>query len=306
LSIKSARLRHHLRTKFATGTFPTCFIITDTSKNNEHFFAHMKYFGWDNSIVTNIDALPKPPAVPRQKRTAGTDEIFYADISEFIKPTLKHYNGPHAHFSKKAATFDSTGTYYYVDFFYSDPVWNNGKNISQYMTDVIKILVANNLNNGANVIYGINVKNKNLLKVGKWINIFDIVKKTVLAEKEKHEQKLYLCDARVDFENTAAIYQLLTRHPSLITNLKSEDTRKMFQTFVKVYGDLAKNDNNSNNFLRLFDIKAKKHADLGIDPKAFKKNLDEKYMGVFDLASDYYSNKLAAVYKLINFIDEKS
>lgn len=306
LSIKSARLRHHLRTKFATGTFPTCFIITDTSVNNAHFFAHMKYFGWDNKIVTDIDTLPKPPAVPRQKKTAGTDEIFYADINEFIKPAQKHYNGPHVYFSKKAATFESTGTYYYVDFFYSDPVWNNGKNISQYMTDAVKVFVDSKLNNGVNVIYGINVKNKNLLKVGKWVNVFDLVKTNILANKEKHEQKLYLCDARVEFENTAAIYQLLTRHPSLITNLKNEDTRKMFQTFIKVYADLSKNDNNSNSFLKLFGINAKKHTDLGIDPKAFKKNLDEKYMGVFDLASDYYSNKLTAVYKLINFIDEKS
>lgn len=304
-SIKNARLRHHLRTKYTSGNIPSCFIITDTSSNFEIFNKHKDYFGWDASILTNIDTLPKPPAAARQKRTAGTDEIFCADITEFGKPVQKNSNGPIVYFNKKAATFDSTGTYYYVDFFYSDPVWNNN-NVSEFMTNTIKTIVSSNLHTGANVVYGINVKNKNLLKIGKWINVFDLAKTIMLSNKENHEQKLYLSEVRSDFDNVDVIYRLLTRHPSLITNIRNEDTRKMFQSFVKVYGDLLKNDDTINSFIRLFGIRTKKHVDLGIDPKAFKKTLDEKYMGVFDLATDYYSGKLAAVYKLINFIDEKS
>jgi hypothetical protein len=48
-AIKSARLRYHLRTKYATGVFPTCYIITDESKNNDTFNKHMNYFGWNKN-----------------------------------------------------------------------------------------------------------------------------------------------------------------------------------------------------------------------------------------------------------------
>jgi hypothetical protein len=304
-SIKSARLRYHLRTKYATGTFPTCFIITDISKNNENFFKHMKYFGWDNNHVTDIDALPKPPKVARQKKTAGTDEIFYASISEFTQPTQKHYSGPYVHWSKKAATFDSTGTYYYVDFFYSDPVWNNGKNVDVFMTEAVKLFVDNKINGSETTIYGINVKNKNLLKIGKWINIFDAVKKVVLGNKAQHEQEIYRAQQRESFEALGSIYQKLTRYPQIVTNITSNDTRNMFQTFIKTYNELNKDCANNIGFLSLFDIKAKKHVDLDIIPATFKKILTTKYLGVFDIG-DHYHMAPEPFYKIINFIDEKS
>jgi hypothetical protein len=305
MSIKSARLRHHLRTKYATGVFPSCFIITDSSKNNENFFKHMKFFGWDNSIVTDIDNLPKPPATPRQKKVAGTDEIYYSNISEFIKPTQKHYNGPYVSWGRKAATFDSTSTYYYVDFYYSDPTWNE-KDISSHMTEMVKAIVDAKLINDT-VIYGINVKNKGLLKVGKWINVVDLAKKAILANKEKHEQQLYKINQYEQFTNLGNVYNKLNRHPSIVSNIKNENTRKMFQTFMKVYSELTANSGSFPTALvTLFGITAKKHTELDIDPVAFKKTLVEKYLGIFDIEGDYYSSQCAAFYKIINFIDEKS
>ena len=304
-AIKSARLRYHLRTKYATGVFPTCYIITDESKNNDTFNKHMNYFGWNKNIVTNIESLPKPPPTPRQKKTAGTDEIFYADISEFIKPTKKHHNGAYVYWGKKAATFDSAGTYYYVDFFYADPVWNNGKNIEAHMSEALKLFVDNKLNGSETMIYGINVKNKNLLKIGKWINIFDIVKKVVHADKAKYEQDLYRIQSRAKFETVNGIYNKLTRHPQIVSNITNADTRKKFQTFVKSYSELLKDSSNNVKFLEIFDIKANKHVELDIDPIEFKKMLTEKYFGVLDIG-DHYSIVASPVYKIINFIDENS
>jgi hypothetical protein len=304
-AIKSARLRYHLGTKYATGVFPHCYIITDESKNNDTFNKHMNYFGWNKNIVTNIESLPKPPPTPRQKKTAGTDEIFYADISEFIKPTKKHHNGAYVYWGKKAATFDSTGTYYYIDFYYSDPVWNNGVNVDTYMSDAVKIFVDNKLNGSETTIYGINVKNKNLLKIGKWINIFDLVKNAVLSNKDKHEQDLFRVQLRATFDSLSAIYTTLTRHPQIITNITNTDTRKKFQEFVKVYAGLSNNASTDVKFLELFGIKPKKHSELSIDPSEFKKMLNEKYLGVLGIG-DSYSTVSAPIYKIINFIDEKS
>jgi hypothetical protein len=305
-SIKSARLRYHLGTKYATGVFPHCYIITDESKNNETFNKHMKHFGWDSKIVTDIESLPKPPPTPRQKKTAGTDEIFYADISEFIKPTKNHHNHrPYVYFGKKAATFDSTGTYYYIDFYYSDPVWNNGVKLDLYMSDAVKIFVDNKLNGSETTIYGINVKNKNLLKIGKWINIFDLVKNAVLSNKDKHEQDLFRVQSRAAFDSLSSIYTRLTRNPQIITNITNTDTRKKFQEFVKVYAGLSNNASTDVKFLELFGIKPKKHSELSIDPSEFKKMLNEKYLGVLGIG-DSYSTVSAPIYKIINFIDEKS
>lgn len=304
-AIKSARLRYHLRTKYATGVFPTCYIITDESKNNDTFNKHMNYFGWNKNIVTDIESLPKPPPVARKKKIAGTDEIFYANIDEFIKPTKKHHNGAYVYWGKKAATFDSAGTYYYIDFFYAEPVWNGGKNVETHMSDAVKLFVDNKLNGSENTIYGINVKNKKLLKTGKWINIFDLVKKVVHADKAKYEQDLYRVEIRAKFDAVNPIYNKLTRYPQIVSNIVNLDTRKKFQTFVKTYAELVKDNSNNVKFLELFDIKANKHVELDIDPIEFKKMLSEKYLGVLDIG-DHYSIVASSVYKIINFIDEKS
>lgn len=305
-SIKSARLRHHLRTKYTTGVFPVCYVIVDQSKKNETFTSHMQYFGWDKKNITEIESLPKPPKVPRQKKIAGTDEIFYTDIGEFIKPAKQYSTGgmPRIWWQKKADTFDSTGTYYYVDFYYSDPVWKSGKNVDSFMARCAKIFVDKKLNNGVSTIYGINVKNKHLLKTGKWINVFDVVKVAVNAEAAIHEQNLYAMSQRVHFDKLDSVYSKLTRSPSIVTNIKKESTRTMFQTFIKSYKETQKMDTDGMMFLELFDLKAKKHVESEFDPEKLNKLLKEKYLGVFDLI-DTYSYTVHPIYNIINFIDEK-
>lgn len=306
VSVKSARLRHHLKNKYNTGTFPTCYVIVDLSNKNETFLKHKEYFGWADDMVTNIESLPKPPVTPRQKKTAGTDEIQVANISHFIKPPTGTTH-PYVRFESKPATFDSNSTYYYVDFYYFNPTWNN-KNISDYMGTVVDIFVNKKLNNSADTIYGINVKNKGLLKVGKWINVVDVVKKYIDANAKEYEQYLYTVGQKTEYLVTQKIQKALTRFPTIITNIENKETTKMFQDFLKANIKVSNADSTKCGFLSILNIKPKNHDTTAFDPKEFANALEKKYLGLFNLDIDYYSNSHAteAISKIINFIDKHS
>jgi hypothetical protein len=305
-SIKSARLRYHLRTKYATN-FPTVVVIMDVSKNCDTFLKHKAYFGWDSADVVEIESLPKPPSVPRQNKTVGTNEIWYASISEFVTPTKSRGNSHRAYINwlRKSETIDSKNTYYYVDFYYTDARWKE-KTVTEHVAKVVKILVANKLITGTDTIYGINVKNQNLLKVGKWVNIFELAKKQTILDREKIEQDLYVREQRVCFEPLANIHAKLIRNPSIVSQIKNSDTRNMFQTFMKSFSLVSQENNEDTSLYLLFDFKAKKHSELEFNPSTFKNLLDGKYMGIFDLGSGYYGESIGPIYKLINFVDEKS
>jgi hypothetical protein len=303
-SIKSARLRYHLKNKYNTSTFPTCYIITDSSNKAETFFKHKEYFGWADDMVSSIESLPKPPVTPRQKKTIGTDEIQVADIGAFIKKV----SNSHVRFNSKPATFDSAGTYYYVDFYYFDPMWNGKKNVGDCMNTVVDIFVDKNLNNSVDTIYGINVKNKGLLKVGKWINIVDVVKKYIDANSKEYEQYLHTIEHKLDFNDTYKIQKVLTRYPGIITNIENKETRKMFQDFLKANTKASSENASKSGFLKLLNIKSKNHDTAAFDVKAFSKILETKYLGLFNLDIDYYSNTNSTdtIYKIINFVDKNS
>jgi hypothetical protein len=305
-SIKSARLRYHLKNKYSTSTFPTCYVITDASTKNETFFKHKEYFGWTDDMVTNIESLPKPPITPRQKKTAGTDEIQVANISHFVKPPTGAAN-PYVRFESKPATFDSNSTYYYVDFYYFNPTWND-KNISEYMSTVVDIFVNKKSNNSADTIYGINVKNKGLLKIGKWINVVDVVKKYIDANVKEYEQYLYTMEQKQDYIATQKIQKVLTRFPTIITNIENKETSKMFQDFLKANTKVSNISQTKYAFLNMLNIKPKNHDTSAFEPKAFANMLEKKYLGLFGLDIDYYSNgsSTEAISKIINFIDKHS
>jgi hypothetical protein len=92
----------------------------------------------------------------------------------------------------------------------------------------------------------------------------------------------------------------------MISNIKSQDTRNMFKEFISTYSKIIVSDNRVNIFLmNLAGIAAKKHNAIAVDPIVFKKVLDTKYFGILDVV-DSYGAKTSSVYKIINFIDEKS
>lgn len=307
-TIKSARLRYYLRNKYSTVTFPNVFVIIDASNKCETFLKHKAYFGWDDANVTEIESLPKPPPTPRQKKTVGTDEIWYSDITDFTDTTKKQtrYNGPYVGWCRKAETIDSNNTYYYVDFYYSDARWDN-RTVTDQVATALKLLVKNKvIDSNVKTIYGINVKNQALLKVGKWVNIFDLAKKELEKDRVNIEQALYINDQRARFETLCNVQAKLTRSPSIITNIKKAETRHMFQAFMKIYSSVMNRSNEDATFITLFGFKAKKHQELEFDVESFHNMLNNKYMGILSIDASYYNESVAPIYKVINFVDEKS
>ena len=306
-SIKKSRLRHYLNTTYTAGKVPPkCLIIVDASTKAETFFKHAKYFGWDSSIITNVDTLPKAPIAPRQKKTVGTDEIIQANIGDFFN-TSKNLGGRalSVYWYKKAASFDSSGTYYYVDFYYNDPVYGpDNKNISDVLSDAVSVITKDKTLT-ENIIYGINVKNKSMRDIGNWINVMDLVKKNIDSNKAKYEQEMYKISQGVHFSKVSHIHSKLSASPSIISNLKNDDSRNMFKTFIKTYTGVHSNPTVNSKLLDMFKVNAVKHEDLDIDPIEFTKTIETKYFNLFQLI-DPYQNNPKIISNLINFIDEKS
>ena len=246
--------------------------------------------------------MPKPPPTPRVKKAIGTDEVFQAFIKDFFNPEHRH---PSVAWYRRAGTFNSNETYYYFDFHYTYAV-NNNTEITEHVDDMIRNLVAEKAIS-SEMIYGINSKNKNLLKVGNWVNIVSLYKTTIAANKEKYEQQYYMHNQRGSFTDLCNIYHKLSYHPNIVANIKNDDTRNMFSSFVSTYVKVTNDAINRVNpvLMNLAGILPKKHKELPIDPVAFKKLLDTKYFGIVD-TMEVYHNKASSLYKVINFIDEKS
>ena len=306
-NIKKSRILHHLVSKnYSDNNFPNVRIIVDETNGNNNVSILKNHFGWTDVEVLSVESLPKPPPAPRIKKVVGTDEVYVASIKEFFD-TTKNSNKS-VIWSRRSATINSTDTNYYIDFHYSYPVNVSGSNtnISEHMDDMI-CLLANEKAISSEIIYGINSKNKNLLKVGKWVNILDLAKNTVKLHKEKYEQKVYMYNQRNHIGEFSSTYNKLARNPSIIANISNEDTRNMFKTFVSTYSKVALDSSNCINvgLMNILGIVGKKHSDLPFDFVSFKNALNTKYFGMMDTI-DVYSSNASVIYKLINFIDEKS
>ena len=303
-SVKNARLRYYLRNKYADGKIPTCIIITDSSKNLEIFNKHKAYFGWDSNIVTNIDALPKPPPVPRAKRTANTDEIPVADIGNYYKEEYANRNLA-VSFSKAAATFDSNGTYYYVNFLYNDPVYGkDDQKIDDSLSSAIRIIV-DNKGMSEKTVYGINKKNSNLLKVGKWINLIDLAKNIITANKKKYEQDLFDYAHLSEYRECAPIFNRLNNNRAIILNINNTKTRDMFEKFLTSNKILTQKKHEHIQLLSTLGFTAKNSDADTFDIRGFKKIVENKYLDIFSNISGYENNS-KLIYTFINLIDEKA
>ena len=307
-TIKNARLRHHLSTQWAAGV-PVCYIIVDTSPKAEYFQTHKDYFGWDKAGVSiiEIESLPKPPPAARVRKSATTDEIYYMSIAS---ATNSRHGGDElrAHWYKKAETIDSTKTYYYMDFLWHGPALNGVNICSELVNDVLKVFVDAKLNEGEDVVYGINKKNKNLLKIGTWVNVATAVKNYVAKHKENFEHNMYIKTTYTsELSNLSDVIREWARNSTFTNKLTNPDTRQMFTSFSEAYTKVVNSKDYAlgSNFYTTFGITPKRHADVSVDTVAVKKVVTGKYMGLFALA-DNYSDKGSTFAKLVNFIDENS
>jgi hypothetical protein len=194
--------------------------------------------------------------------------------------------------------------YYYIDYMYSSPVWNN-KKIDDVLQNTINLFVQNGLYGSETKIYGINKKNSGLMKVGKWINVFDVVKKNIFdANKAKYEDDFYKANQIEKINNLGSLHNIITKS-NIISMIASKDTKNVLLNFIKEYNEIqTKNYNIDRNMMSTFGISPKKHTDM-FDIDAFKNVLSTKYMNLFNIAN-FYSDNIKSLASIVNFIDEKS
>ena len=277
-------------------------IVTDKTPGFKAFKAHCAYFGIPDDTIINVEELPKPPRVPREAKTATTDEINYADLGSIDITGGRYRNN--LSWYKKANTFDGKTTYYYVDFYYTDPMWN-GNSIGSDVDAVLRFLKKNAaFPTTETTVWGINVKNKKLLKVGKWVNVVDLAKDLMKKHQTEFEHNMYLLNQNDALGRLANVRRLVT-DTTLLTKLSNKDTVAKFRALTRLAKDVQEVNTDTASICKLFGLKATAKGTLDIDVKEFEKILEEKYLGVFSMV-DHYSAPAAKLARVINFIDEKS
>ena len=302
-NVKKSRIREFLKKKFSgLSKIPETFFVQDTSVNFATIKAHQKYLGLPDSCLIHIEGLPKPARTPRvAKATASSNEVWYADSSHILDGRSQIY------WSKQAANFTSTETYYYIVFLWNDPAYK-GANLSySNALAVAHEVYTKGLVDKKQTLWGINKRNRHLLKVGTWVNIVDLAKKQVEKNKKDYEQLMFLNDSHNKLTAFGELRNKLVQG-GFISQLTKAKTRKAFEDFLSLF-KLTTVDNNKLKLCEMFNIKAVKHEELPIEIEDVRKMFKETYMGIFDLV-EYYSfsrnnggNQLATI---INFIDKNS
>ena len=301
-NLKKARVRYYLKKMYSDGNIPESYLITDLSPNFSVLKKHQAYLGLPDSLMIEVESLPKPPRVPRTARQATTDEISVANISDVAVD--RHSS---VYWSRDAAKFESSGTYYYVDFYYTNPTWNNKEMNDGQVSHIVRYLKINKEFPDKLIhIYGINKKNAPMKKVGKWINIVDIAKKLITKQKTELEQTLFVVEKSREASALGNVRRIISGGASTFINaLKNKDTIAMFNGFIEL--------GNATNVVNpdipvvcdFFGIKSVQHQPLPVDLHKFKTALSSKYLNIFDML-DPYTTPGAGMAKVINFIDEKS
>jgi hypothetical protein len=290
-AVKNSRILHYINSNYKIDTVPSCFVISDQSANFATLNAHKKYFGWKDEWMVNVDTLPKAPSKPREKRETITDSVIAYSATMQSTRRVK-------------ATIDPTKTYYYIDLVRESPDMWKGKQTSGVLQEVFKIFVENKLNDGVDVVYGINKTNSRLRKAGTWINVFDVVNDHVQKNKSVYANELFNISLRDSLFSLNGVHNKLSRNSHIIPNIKNSATKSMLTKFYKLYNNVVHRSNRSVEFYKVFDIEAEKPKDFDFDVLEFSKTLETKYMNIFEVAGEY--NSLYALIDIINFIDEKS
>jgi hypothetical protein len=294
-SLKKKRITHFINENYVKTkkNVPVVYVFQDASDDGIFVKKYAEYLGLPNSCVYNVETLPKPPTVPRpEKTTTSVQEIYKTDVSQ----------SGYSYWGKSSIdTVDPTKTYYYVDFFYSEPSWQ-GKTIDDdTLVNAVSILLESKKLASNVILYGINKKNSYVLKVGTWINVMDMAKTHVEKHAEKYSHLLY----KVQQKSTITLYSRIKDMVSdnLVTGIKNKETKKMFVDFITHYQEISRLSTNTA-LLQLFGVKAKKPND-GFDFEQFHKMIVSKYFDMFS-CFERYTVKNAVVCNIINFIDEKS
>jgi hypothetical protein len=300
-SVKTSRLRYHLKTKYA-GKYPMMYVVIDKSPGFSTMKAHAAYFGIPDDTLVQIESLPKPPRQPRDPIIRAAADAIYYTSTDFLKA-----NGRSSYWYKKSHTFDPTETYYYVDFKHSNPMFGS-KEIEGCFETVVRYLVKKKaLPDNISTVYGINKKNRFVLKIGTWVNIFKDAATTIKGDRTELEKEYYLREMSTTIGEFSALRRQVDSVKGFMSYVKNQDTIKMFNSFMELYKRVENVKSDIQDICQFFEFTPNKH-DLEIfDLEEFRKILSEKYRDLFTMIDNvYFYNKADVIGDLINFIDEKT
>ena len=305
-NLKKSRIRHFLKGKFPSGNIPDTMLVIDKSPGFKYFKTHCTYLGIPDTALVHIEDLPKPPRIPREAKTATTNEINYV-VLEGFKSDARSNN---VWWGKKANTFNGKDTYYYIDFYYSDAVLPGkrgviGGKLGSDVDVIIRFLKSKNIfAKDTTHVWGINVKNKHLLKVGTWVNIYDLAKKEATKYSDEWGHNLYLMNLGDSLSRLSNVRRMAS--DALLSKIANKETIATFKAFIDLTAKVHEiNTSDTQSLTKLFKIEPKNNEKQSFNLKEFEKLLEEKYMGIFTMM-EYHSVPAAKLARIVNFIDEKS
>lgn len=316
-NLKKSRIRKYLEDTFPGETNYEFLLVMDMSANFQTMWDHQKFLGIPAACFVNIDTLPKPTII--RTGTGRTKSAVVNGVYGTSFAYITERDTPYVNFMVETLTADSSGTYYYVPLYYTsgfigkvddaDKRTLSDDELASILKKAVEFGIVPN-DKTVKTIYGVNKKIKNALKIGKWVNLVEaVVKKMKGKEMTKLEQALAAREHRNQVEDTSNKLCYLFRNylgKPLLAGIHRKETRDLFTHIHTVTTNSSAKAIISGvdaNIIKIFDIKAKKHADFEYDIAEIEKILGVKYMGIFDIIDTYKIDvkKLAAI---INFIDE--
>ena len=312
--IKRSRVRKYLLETYTDGNFPPIYLIVDKSAGFARTWNQQAVLGIDKKQYIHIESLPKVvqkkvPGAPKQPKIV--DGIFYEKVESF-STTRAH---PSFYPQTKTLTADDNGTYYYIPMKFAT-VYNGEDAMSDgHVAYLLQFaLGAKLIPDTVTEIYGVNVKTRPIMKVGKWINILDLAIKKYKksSEPKKLEQKMFLIDHR---SNCSTQIGRLTNvfngyysnyGKQLLDRIQNKESREFFtsvHTFVVSNREHLTDADRA--FAEMFGIKSKQHSKPCITIEEINARLNSRYLGLFNIVDGYQAD-IGTVANLINFFDENN
>lgn len=291
-SLKRARIRYYLETKYTTNKLPTIYLVSDTSGKFKAFNKIMKHLGLPAADCLCIEDLPKPPKKAREASAGKIDEIRY-------------YTRENGYFCTASNTeIDSKETQYYVDSLYYDTYWKSNK-----IEDVLAYAVMNEMFDTNKIpkgkkVYSVNRKNARVLKVGKWINVFDLAEKNVRTDEGVYAHALYLNSLHSTTSNRMDSVRVKIKNCIAVDFIDSLETKDLFKSVLKA-GSIPTGNRQHADVARFFSISEKKMPSFKNELAEAVQKVNTKYMNLFAILDTYYADK-QTVANIINFIDKNS
>lgn len=305
LNIKHARIRHKLEKLFPNGKYPRVYIISDYSTANAALKKYQAELGWDPAWLHHIESLPRYPVTPRS-------------VTSLVHPegilTMKTANVA-CHFSTRAFTADSAKTYYYIPHCNSTAMMNDVTTIdASRVCDVVEYAVGAGLIKVDTVpeIYGLNKKDRKFLKVGTWINVFDIVRDHLANPSvvNKIEQQLYNQDAwkatHLELATFEDFMRRLNSKTAFADGLVAEDCKKLVKEIIAYQSKKSYDvDSSVVSVAAVYKITPKCHGAAVLTVESIRNLLDVRWHHFFDII-DRYSATVDNVLAILNAFEKKN